>query len=149
MKDKRQLIPITGLVITIALATYMVVQASGQGATGVPGDFTNAGVAEVKDAQGNVVLQGQFNASEEEDDDVERKAILQPAAGHGASGEAEVEFARSRPATQEVEFVVRGLPAGATFTFLIDGQEIAAATTNRRGNAGVDVDVRMPAATAQ
>ena len=141
MKDKRQLIPITGLVITIALATYMVVQASSQGAAGVPGDFTNAAVAEVKDGQGNVVLQGQFNASEEEDDDVERKAILQPSAG-----DAEVEFARSQPATQEVEFAVRGLQAGATFTFLIDGHEIATATTNQRGNADVDVDVRMPAA---
>jgi hypothetical protein len=149
MKDKRQLIPITGLVVTIALATYMVVQASGQGAAGVPGDFTNAAVAEVKDAQGNVVLQGQFDASDEEDDDVERKAILQPSAGDGASGDAEVEFARSQPATQEVEFAVRGLQAGATFTFVIDGHEIATATTNQRGNAEVDVEVRMPAAPAR
>ena len=146
MKDKRQLIPIAGLVITIALATYMVVQASGQGAIEVPGDFTNAAIAEVKDPQGNLVLQGRFNVSDEEDDDIERKAILQPAAGDGASGDAEVEYARSQPTVQEVEFAVRGLQAGATFRFLIDGHEVATATTDQSGNAELDFDVRMASA---
>jgi DNA-binding response OmpR family regulator len=41
-------------------------------------DFTNAALAEVRDAQGQVVLSGQFQVTEEEDHDVERKAVLAP-----------------------------------------------------------------------
>ena len=59
MNDKRQAIPIVGLLATIAAAVYMVVQLNGQ--ERVPaGDFTNAATAEVRDAQGQVVLRGQF-----------------------------------------------------------------------------------------
>ena len=51
-----------------------------------------------------------------------------------------------RPSTQEIEFSVRGLQAGAVFTFVIDGQEVATATADRRGRAEVEIDVRMPGA---
>jgi hypothetical protein len=148
MKNRRQLIPIVGLVVTIAVAVYMVVQLNGQEAPAA-GDFSNAATAEVRDAQGQVVLRGQFALADEEDDDIERKATLQPTgADADASGEAEVEFAKAAPAKQEVEFSVRNVQAGAAYTFVIDGVDVATATADKRGRAEVELDVRIPGATA-
>ena len=88
--------------------------------------------------------------ADEDDDDVERKAVLKPTGiDADAAGEAEVEFAKAAAAKQEIEFSVRGLQAGATFTFVIDGQEVATATADRRGKAEVEVDVRMPGTPAR
>jgi hypothetical protein len=148
MSDKRQLIPITGLLVTMAIATYLVVQIAGQGTAAVMGNFTNAAVAEVRDGQGQVVLQGQFIPSDEDDDDSERKATLKSTVGTDATGEAEVEFAKSAPSTQEIEFSVRGLQPGAMFTFVIDGHEVATATADQRGRAEVELDVKLPGAPA-
>jgi hypothetical protein len=148
MSSKRQLIPITGLLVIMAIATYALVEIRGQGAAAPTGNFTNAAVAEVRDGQGQVVLQGQFIQSDEDDDDVERKATLKSTVGADATGEAEVEFDKSAPATQEIEFSIRGVQAGATFTFVIDGQEVATATADQRGRAEVELDVKMPGASA-
>ncbi len=143
MSNKRQIIPIAGLLATIAIAIYFVVQLNAQG-TGPSGNLTNAAVAEVRNAQGQVVLQGQFAQADEDDDDVERKAVLKPTGiDADAAGEAEVEFARTSPAVQEVEFSISGVEIGSTFTFVIDGQEIGTATADRRGRAELEVDVRM------
>ena len=143
MSNKRQIIPIAGLLATIAIAIYFVVQLNAQG-TGPSGNLTNAAVAEVRNAQGQVVLQGQFAQADEDDDDVERKAVLKPTGiDADAAGEAEVEFARTSPAVQEVEFSISGVEIGSTLTFVIDGQEIGTATADRRGRAELEVDVRM------
>lgn len=148
MNDKRQLIPAAGLLATFIAAVYMVVQLNGQTASPT-GDFTNAARAEVRDAQGQVILSGQFQRVDEEDDDIERKATLAPTGVDAdAAGEAEVEFSKAAPAQQEVEFSVRNVAAGAVLTFAIDGTDVATATADRRGRAEVEVDVRMPGATA-
>lgn len=148
MNDKRQLIPAAGLLATFTAAVYMVVQLNGQTASPT-GDFTNAARAEVRDAQGQVILSGQFQRVDEEDDDIERKATLAPTGVDAdAAGEAEVEFSKAAPAQQEVEFSVRNVAAGAVLTFAIDGTDVATATADRRGRAEVEVDVRMPGATA-
>jgi hypothetical protein len=69
-----------------------------------------------------------------QDDEIERKATLEPAgADTDAAGEAEVEFAKAAPASQEVEFSVRNVEPGVTFTFAIDGTDVA-----------VEREVRMP-----
>lgn len=139
----RQIIPAAGLVATVAVAGYMVVQLNGQGASRT-GDFTNAASAEVRDAQGQALLRGQFVLGDEEDDDIERKAKLEPTGVDAdAIGEAEVEFAKAAPAEQEIEFSVRNLAPGLALTFVIDGVEVATATTDRRGRAEVEVDVRV------
>jgi hypothetical protein len=147
MKDKRQAIPLVGLLATVAVAVYMVAQLNSQG--GPPtGDFTNAATAEVRDAQGQVVLRGQFVLGDEEDDDIERKATLEPTGVDAdAAGEAEVEFSKTAPAIQEVEFSVRNLQPGIAFTFVIDGVDVATATADRRGRAEVELDVRLPGTT--
>jgi hypothetical protein len=148
MKDNVQLISVVGLLSTVAVAAYMVVQLNGQ-TTAPTGDYTNAVTAEVRDAQGQIVLRGQFTPVEEDDDDTERKATLEPTGVDAdAAGEAEVEFAKTAPAVQEVEFAVRNLQAGATYTFVIDGNDVAAATADRRGSADGELEVRLPGGPA-
>ena len=149
MKDKRQVISVVGLVATIAVAVYMVVQLNGQ-ERAPAGDFTNAATAEVRDAQGQVVLRGQFVLADEEDDDIESKATLQPTGVDAdAAGEAEVEFATAAPTKQEIEFSVRNLQASVAFTFVIDGVDVATATADRRGRAEVEIDVPLPGTTSR
>ena len=140
----RQWIAISGLFGTMAVAAVMVVRLAAQ-APELTGDFTNAAVAEVRDAQSRTVLQGQFAAVQEEDDDTERKAPLKPTGvTAGASGEAEVEFAATGAVTtQEIEFSATGLEPGAVFTFVIDGRSIATVTADRRGHAAAELDVKL------
>jgi hypothetical protein len=147
MTNARQIIPIAGFAGTVAFAVYMVTQLHAQ-TTVQPADFTNAAIAEVQDGQGQIVLRGQFAIADEQDeDDVERKAALQPAGTDAdAAGEAEVEFAKSAPAKQEIEFSVRNLAAGTSVTFIIDGQAVGQASVDRRGRAELEVDVPLSGA---
>src|SRR5687767_9437857 len=148
MTNKIQLISVVGLLCTVAVAGYMVVQLNGQ-STAPTGDYTNASVAELRDAQDQIVLRGQFAVAEEEDDDTERKATLEPTGVDAdAAGEAEVEFAKASPTVQEVEFAARNLQPGATFTFVIDGHDVATATADRGGNVELELEVRLPGAPA-
>ena len=148
MTSRRQWIPVAGLLAVFAAAVYMVVQLNAQ-TQPVTGDFSNAATAEVRDAQGQVVLRGQF-AAVEEDDDVERKATLESTGiDADAQGEAEVEFAKDAPAQQEIEFSIRNVQPGATFTFVIDGRDVATATADRRGRAEVELDVAAAAGGAR
>jgi len=142
-------IPVVGLLATIATAGYMVVQLDAQTQT-PSGNFTKATSAEVRDAQGAVVLSGSFVADDaEDDDDVERKATLAPTAVKAdARGEAEIEFAKANPTEQELEFSVRNLQPSSTITFVIDGVDIATATTDNRGRAEVDWKIPIPGTTA-
>lgn len=141
MSDKRQVIPAAGLFATIGVAAYMMVQLNGQAAQPA-GDFTNAVMADVRDAQGQIVLSGQFQLVEEDDDDVERKATLAPTGiDPDAAGEAEIEYSTAAPAEQEIEFSVRNVTAGAALTFVIDGIDVATATADSRGRAEIDLDV--------
>ena len=143
MKEKRQIIPAAGLVAVLAAAAYMVVQLSAQTPT-ITGDFTRAAQAEVRDAQGQVILRGAFQTVEEEDDDIERKASLAATGVDAdAAGEAEVEFSKAAAAKQEVEFSVHNVQPGAAYTFVIDGVEIGSATADTKGRAELEVDVRM------
>ena len=145
MGEKRQLIPLAGLFTTMAIAAYMVVQMHGQSTTAT-GDFTNAAVAEVSDAQGQVLLRGEFHLTDEADDDIERRAVLSPPDGatQGPRGEAEVEIARTDAATQEVEFSVERVAPNTPLTFTIDGARVAQATADAQGRAEVELDVAMP-----
>jgi len=146
MMDKRQMIPAAGLLATVVAAVYMVVQLNGQAAQPTT-DVTKAALAEVRNAQGQAILSGQFQLVEEEDGDVERKAVLAPTgADPDATGEAEIEFSKSAPTEQEVEFSVRNVAPGAVLTFVIDGTHVATATADKRGRAEVELDVRMPGA---
>ena len=147
MWTTRQIIPVVGFVLTVAFALYMVTQLHAQ-TTIAAVDFTGATIAEVQDAQGQVVLRGQFVVADEPDDDVERKAALQAVGTDmDAVGDAEIEFAKSAPVQQEIEFSVRNLSAG-TVTFFIDGQAIGQASVDRGGRAELEVELPMPGVAA-
>ena len=90
MRDKLQWLPIGGLLATMPIAVVMLAQLHAQKAAA--GDYSKAAVAEVRDAQGQVVLRGSFAAVDDgDDDDVERKARLEPTGiDADAAGEAEV-----------------------------------------------------------
>ena len=142
MSDKKLMISMGGLLATMVVAVYFVVQLSGQAPAQV-GDYTNAATAEVKDAQGQVILRGQFVQADEEDDDIERKATLRAAGSDAdAAGEAEVEYASSGAAQQEVEFSIRNVDPKAAYTFLIDGRDVATATANDKGRASLEWTVK-------
>jgi hypothetical protein len=140
MTDKRQLIPIAGLIATIAVAMYMVARLDAQ-APALTANFSTAAVAEVRDSQGQIILRGQFAAVEEDDDDIERKAALTPSGGDtDASGEAEVETSRETPSQQEIEFSIRNVEPGVVYTFVIDGNEVGSATADQRGRAELEIE---------
>ena len=144
--NRFQWIPITGLLATMAVAVYMVVQLSAQGTSVQAGDYRNASVAEVHDAQGQVVLRGPFELVEEDDDDTERKAALEAAGPDAdASGEAEVEYSKANPAEQEVEFSIRNLEPAASYSLVIDGAAVGTVQTDQKGRAEFDLDVKAPA----
>jgi hypothetical protein len=137
----RTWVPGLGLIATVAAAFYMVVHVHAQTA-----DYRNAAFAEVRDAQGQVVLRGQFMVVDEDDDDVERKAELAQTGVDGdATGEAEVEYDKANPDPQEIEFSIRNVQPGATYTFVIDNIEVGTATADGRGRAGIEVDIRSSA----
>jgi hypothetical protein len=142
MSKTRKMIPIAGLFAVIGAAAYMVVQLGAQTAT-VTGNFTNAALAEIRDAQGRTVLQGQFAVNTEDDDDTERKATLKPTGVDAdAAGSAEVEWPKAG-GPQEIEFTATGLEPGAKFTCVIDNQEIATVTADKKGKAEVELEVKM------
>jgi hypothetical protein len=131
------------LLLTLVASGYMAAQLHAQ-TPALTGDFTQAVTAQVRDAQGLIVLEGQFAAPVEDDGDLERKAKLAPAgADADATGEAEIEFAKTAPAGQELEFSIKNVEPGARFTFVIDGTVIGTATANRKGKAEVEVKVAM------
>jgi hypothetical protein len=94
MTTTRQWIPLAGLSATMAVAIYAVAQMHAQAPA--TADFTNAASAQVRNAQGQIVLQGQFMTPVEEDGGLERRATLSPTGVDAdAAGEAEVEFDRT------------------------------------------------------
>jgi len=149
MRSQGQTLPIAGLLATILVAAYMVVQLHGQGgAIAESVDLRNAATAELRDAQGQVVLTGSFMLEDEDDaEDVERKASLQSSStGTQASGVAEVEFAREKPVEQEVEFTGRNLQAGARYTLVVDGHDVLAGVAERNGTIELERNVPIPGA---
>ena len=150
MINGRQILPAAGLLATIVAAAYVVVQLNAQDPAAEPIDLRNVATAEIRDAQGQVVLSGQFMLDDEDDaEEIERKAALQPTTGTTASGVAEVEFAKQSPVEQEVEFSGRNLQAGVRYTLVLDGREVISGVAERDGELELDRDVPIPGATAR
>jgi hypothetical protein len=123
-------------IVTAALAVVLgVADLSSARTIQLTGDFRNAAIAEVQDAQGQVLLRGEFAPIDADDKgEVERHAKLGAiAAGLTASGEAEVEYQADKPNEQEVEVSVTGLAPGTSVKFVIDGQQITTGTADKRG----------------
>lgn len=145
MLTARKAVPAAVIVAVIAVTGYVVARFNGEDAV-QSADFRNAATAEIRDAGGAVVLRGTFMLVEEEDDDIERKAPLAATSDGEVMGEAEVEFATEMPTDQEVEFAARGLTAGATYTLVVDGREVASVAADPRGRIAIELEVPLPGA---
>lgn len=144
MKTATNTTILTGVGLALALGVGSAIYASGQQPP-ITGDFRNAATAEIRDAQGQVLLRGTFAPVDgDEDDEVERLATLTPAvAGSSATGEAEVEHRKSDPNVQEVEFQVTGVPARAAVTLVLDGKTVVTVTANDKGKAEAELNVKV------
>ena len=136
-----------GGVLAVAVAVGAIVQAGSSPAIQINGDLKNAAVAEVHDAQGQVLLRGNFVPVEADDQgEVERLAALSAIApGVTGSGEAEVEYQTDDPNVQEVELVLSGMTPGLDVALVIDGARITAAKADRKGRVDVEIEVRAGA----
>ena len=142
MKNPVQTMTAVGVAATTAFAVAMMVHLSGQQQPQATGDFRSASTAEVRDAQGQVLLRGTFTPVDADDGDIERLAKLAPTeAGGKASGEAEVEYSKKTPNMQEIEFQVSGVPARAVLTLVLDGRAVISATADSKGRAEAEVNV--------
>lgn len=139
------------MAVAIVVTTIIAIAADqlyGMRATQVTGDFRNAVLAEVRDAQGQVLLHGSFAPADADDQgEVERLAKLTPVtAGGNASGEAEVEYQSDNPTLQEVELTATGLAAGVTVSLIIDGTPVTTAKADNKGKVEVELEVSSAAA---
>ena len=143
MTSRKQAAAIGG-VLAVALTVVAVVQAGSSPAVQISGDFKNAAVAEVHDAQGQVLLRGDFAPVDADDHgEVERLATLAAIApGVTGSGEAEVEYQVDDPAVQEVELVLSGMTPGMDLVLVIDGARITPAKADRKGRVDLEIEVR-------
>jgi hypothetical protein len=145
MRTKGQKIVAAAFATTVAIAVAMVVNLTGQQASQISGDFRNATTAEIRDAQGTVLLRGTFTqVAGDSESEVERQATLAPvAAGGTAAGDAEVEYQKDKPDVQEVEFNVTGVPARAILTLVLDGRDVFSATANDKGEVEAEANVTV------
>ena len=109
-------------------------------------DFSGAVLAEVKNAQGQVILSGRF-VEETDGTDVERKASLAPTGvDSDATGDAEVEVSGTgSERTQEIEFSISNVEPRAVFTFVIDGKVFATASADDQGRVAFEREVPLRA----
>ena len=88
-------------------------------------------------------MRGTFAATAgDTDKEVERKAALAAIAGGKAAGEAEIEYETDKPDVHEIEFNVKGVPARAIVTLVLDGRDVVSATANDKGEAEAEVNVK-------
>ena len=109
-------------------------------------DFSGAVLAEVKNAQGEVILSGRF-VEETDGTDVERRASLAPTGVDAdATGDAEVEVSGTGGGrTQEIEFSISNVEPRAVFTFVIDGKVFATASADDQGRVAFEREAPLPA----
>ncbi|HEX4915989.1 MAG TPA: hypothetical protein VFV51_18645 [Vicinamibacterales bacterium] len=145
MSKKVHVMSMAGLLLVALAASVAVTQLYGEQLQTIGGDFRNAAVAEVHDAQGQVLLRGSFAPVETDDEgEIERLAPLTAVASQvTAKGEAEVEYQRDAPTEQEVELSLSGLGAGTEIAFVIDGTKIATAKADQRGRVSIELSVKQ------
>jgi hypothetical protein len=144
MTARERIVPATALAI-MAVAACSVFRSEPDGVHTESIDFTKAVTAEVRNAQGQVVLSGPF-VETSDDNETERSATLSPTGVDAdASGEAEVEVSGSGgERRQEVEFSVVNVEPKSVVTFVIDGRTFVTATADDRGRASAERLVPLP-----
>lgn len=144
MTRKVHILSIVALIGVAVAASVAVAEMNGEQSRAIAGDFRNAAVAEVHDAQGQVLMRGSFAPVDTDDEgEVERLAPLTPIVAQlTAKGEAEVEYQTDDPTDQEVELTLSGLAAGSQIAFVIDGTTVGSAKADERGRVNIEVAVK-------
>ena len=142
----RRRLPVIGLIVVCLGAAYAVAQSAPRPSV-IPaaiGDLATAVQAEVRGADGQVVLAGQFGEASLDGNETERSARLTATAGSQATGTAEIELVtRGNTIERELELEADGLAANTSYTFVIDQQTAATFTTDARGSVEIELkDVR-------
>lgn len=105
-------------------------------------DLASVKQIEIRDAGGQVVLQGSFAMTTKPNRDVEGEATLAATnADADAAGKAEVEVSTKKGGRveKELEVEVHNLAPGASFDVFVDGQQAANFTTGPRGAAELEL----------
>jgi hypothetical protein len=141
MNRLRMLFPAIGMFAIFGLVGFKLgtleAQSSPQAAPAVVlGDLSSAAIVQIRDPQGQVVLQGQFDRDEEGDESEREAKLAATGVDADAEGKAEADVSRpGRPVEQELEVEVDKLSPNTRFLVVIDSREIAAITTDARGHA--------------
>jgi hypothetical protein len=147
----KMLIPVVGMIVVLSYAAIKVVSSEADEIEQrLPPSITNlaqANTVEIKDGSGQVVLSGNFSASNSKPDEVERKAVLAgTGAGASATGKAEIEISKMKNGAteQEIEIEVSRLTAATAFSLFVDGQEVGTFTTDAKGEAEIEFSSNSP-----
>src|SRR6187401_484762 len=143
-----------GRFITVAATALLLsawgdqVQAGQKGTLpALVGDLNDAQLIEVRDQNGQVLLQGTLKTSKNTEKETEREATLASPSGEKAEGEfeTEVELKKGVVALEEVELSVKHLPALTQCELFIDGRHVTTLTTSTSGKAKLKLQRKSPA----
>ncbi|MGE0866759.1 MAG: hypothetical protein AB7P34_22880 [Vicinamibacterales bacterium] len=142
MATIRPILVLTGvclLLIAIAVRTRGLVAAS-QPPLSLD-NITSADIVEIRDAQGNAVLTGEFRTRVDTLGNTEKDAALRNRSGSTVIGEVELEIPvegreNRRP---ELEVDVISLEPNQTYTVAIDDRPVATFITDDRGSIDVEL----------
>jgi len=103
----------------------------------VVGDLNDAQLSELRDQNGQVLLQGTLKTSSNKPKETEREATLSSPSGQKAEGEFEIEIERKDGVVikEEIELSVEHLPAMTQCELFIDGRHVTTLTTSKSGKA--------------
>ena len=103
--------------------------------------LSEAHIVEIRNADGQAVLSGEFRSRTDAAGNVEKDAALLDARGHQVIGEIELEFPDKRRIDRrpELEVDVMGLPRNQPFTIVVDNQPVGIFRTDDRGSADLEV----------
>jgi len=109
------------------------------------GDLTAAQLIEVRDLDGQVVLNGTLKTSSNKVNEIERKADLDSPTGGKADGKISIEIERKESrvlveTSDEIEFSASHLPAMAQFELFIDRRPVASFMTTKDGKGQVKLE---------
>lgn len=146
MDDKRmKLFSLVGMVLILAFATIKVLSSDvHEVKQALPSHISNLSEVksvEIKDANGQLILSGNFGNATQDGKELEREAVLAATTViPAATGVAEIEISTGKASfiEQELELSVKHLSAGTIFHLFVDSQEVAPFKTNHEGKAELE-----------
>ena len=135
-------VAIAGMALALSILGNSAVTAQDQREQTLPasvGDLAAVQLIEVRDASGQVLLNGTFVTDKNTPKETEREAELKSPTGQASKGKVEVEIERKDGVVtaDKLEIEVEKLPAMATLTLHIDGQPVGTLMTGKNGKAEI------------